>query len=170
MRRVYRNLLPIDFYVSAGARHPHGTEFRNLPENFVSDVPFRLFTFSYLFKYFQMILTCLLSSPIPEYQSTARQMHHTCVQVSTTLFVPKMIYALFSCYTRLVLVQLVDDVACVYVGGHQGHNDLPLQLAQIASDANDELRELDHVDIKPPVVFCAVQFVRTLWCATCYTH
>lgn len=39
----------------------------------------------------------------------------------------------------------------MHISGHQGHNDLPLQLAQVTSDANDELRQLDHIDVKPPV-------------------
>lgn len=50
----------------------------------------------------------------------------------------------------LVLVELVDDVSGVNVGGDEGHDDLPLKLAQVASDAHDELRQLDDVKVKPP--------------------
>lgn len=54
------------------------------------------------------------------------------------------------CSTRLVLVELIDDVSGVDVGGDEGDDDLSFELAQVASDAHDKLRQLDDVKVKPP--------------------
>lgn len=83
---------------------------------------------------------------IPVLEGVVLSSQHGDLTAGPIDFVPHVSFRL----ARLVLVKLLDYISRVNVCGHEGHNDLPLKLAQISPNPHDQLRELHDVRFVPP--------------------